>query len=165
MVKVAGKLPQFRDIHSVQSAILRICRPRDCGRCARRGDGCAGLPTYTTSQPSDPGPWEVCRGFSSVDRRVINRSTGNWARSVVTTVIPPAQRCANFGLRDYVALWTLPVTGRSLKYRAFFFIFYLFYRTCVYSRRKSALSRIEIIATTKNDSISLSRTSISSSAE
>jgi len=56
VVKVAGKLPQFRDIHSMQQF------------CAFAGPAIVAdapvvvtaaldyLSTYTTSQPSDPGP-------------------------------------------------------------------------------------------------------------
>lgn len=50
---------------------------RDCvSRCAT-----LELPVHHKLTEYSPGPWEVCRGFSGVYRRVINRSTGNWARS------------------------------------------------------------------------------------
>jgi len=99
--RAAGKLPQFRDVHSlgVASNFARFASPRACWQM-RPDDGCsAAFYQLGKSLPSHPGPWEVCRGFSDADRRVINRSTGNWARSVVTAAIPPAQRCTNFDPR------------------------------------------------------------------
>lgn len=103
--KAAGKLPQFS--RYVPSRGLQFC---DCNDRETRADAATetdddGCPVVQRRVSRAIRDLEKYAGFSTDRRRVINRSTGNWARSIVTAVIPSAQRCANLGLRRDATLW------------------------------------------------------------